>query len=67
MIVVTGGAKGLGRRIARTLAEAGCSVCVTGRDQAGLVQFGKCLCTEVRDQGIGVTTITPPWSATGFS
>lgn len=34
--------------------------------KAGLNQFSYCLCTELREAGIRVTTITPYWGATDF-
>ena len=35
--------------------------------KAGLVQFSKCLYTEVREHGVRVTTLTPSWGATDFA
>ena len=37
--VVTGATKGIGRDIALSLARAGCSLGITGRDQAGLAEI----------------------------
>jgi NADP-dependent 3-hydroxy acid dehydrogenase YdfG len=34
--------------------------------KAGLVQFSRCLYTEVREQGIRVTSVIPSWGATEF-
>jgi len=35
--------------------------------KAGLVQFSKCLYTELREHGVRVTTLTPSWGATDFA
>ena len=34
--------------------------------KAGLVQFGRCLHTELREFDVRVTTVTPYWGATNF-
>ena len=34
--------------------------------KAGLLQYGKCLYTELRPMGVRVTTLTPSWGPTGF-
>src|SRR5271165_6220780 len=36
--VVTGGSRGIGQAIARTLAAEGCSVVITGRDPSALIK-----------------------------
>jgi NAD(P)-dependent dehydrogenase (short-subunit alcohol dehydrogenase family) len=34
--------------------------------KAGLVQFSRCLYTEVRDSGVRITSLIPSWGATNF-
>lgn len=47
------------------VAWPGWSVYSAGK--AGLVQFGKCLYTELRPHGVRVTTLIPSWGATDFA
>jgi NAD(P)-dependent dehydrogenase (short-subunit alcohol dehydrogenase family) len=52
-VLVTGGAKGLGRAFCRRLGRAGANVVISGRDQAALDQTGDAL----RAEGISVQTV----------
>ena len=36
-------------------------------DRAGMVQFARCLYTELRRDGVRVTTVIPSWGATEFA
>lgn len=71
------------RRAARVMAEQGSgtivnvsSVCEQqawpgfgpySAAKAGLAQLSDCLYTELREQGVRVTTLTPSWGATNFA